>query len=221
MLKAHDIVKIYGETHTALTVLDRLNFGLHHGEFAGLYGVSGSGKSTFLHIMGGLDQPSSGSVLFEGADVYSWSDEKLASYRNKTIGFVFQFYHLLPEFTALENVMMPPLIAGETKKASAKKASEVLELVGLEKRMGHSPGELSGGEQQRVAIARAVVMRPKILLADEPTGNLDSHTGQEIMKLLVSLNKEFKMGIIMVTHDKSLVSQLDRKFEIKDGKIYE
>lgn len=219
MLKLKGIQKTYGQGHTALTVLSDIDFEYASKEFVGIYGVSGTGKSTLLHIMGGLDRPTKGQVLFEGKEIYSFSDSKLAEYRNRSIGFVFQFYHLLPEFSALENVMLPCLIAGMSRLDAKKRAVKALDKTGLSSRTHHKPSQLSGGEQQRVAIARAVIMNPKILLADEPTGNLDRETGREIIKLLTELNKNENMGIIMVTHDQLLVNDMDRKLEISDGRF--
>lgn len=219
MIEAKNIGKVYGSGHTALPVLQDLNFEYSQGEIVGVYGSSGSGKSTFLHIIGGLDRPDMGDVQVNGENLYSYPESKLADYRNKTVGFVFQFYHLLPEFNAEENVMLPCLIAGLSKKEGRRRAGRALEKTGLAKRMTHRPAELSGGEQQRVAISRAIVMEPKILLADEPTGNLDKKTGDDVMKVLLDLNKRDGMGIIMVTHDISLVSDMDRTLELKDGKL--
>lgn len=219
MLNAKNISKTYGKGHTALTVLDDLSFECKAGEVVGIYGSSGSGKSTLLHIIGGLDRPSGGQVMIEGEELYSYSEKRLAGFRNKTIGFVFQFYHLLPEFSALENAMMPCLIAGLSKDEAKKRAVAALERTGLGGRQTHRPSELSGGEQQRVAISRAIVMRPRLLLADEPTGNLDKKTGADVMKVLIDLNRKDGMGIVMVTHDHSLISDMDRKLELKDGKL--
>lgn len=219
MLRTKKISKTYGKAHTALTVLSDVDFEYQQGEVVGVYGSSGSGKSTFLHIIGGLDRPTSGQVLLDDKDLYSRSEESLAEYRNRTIGFVFQFYHLLPEFSAEENVMMPCLIAGISKKESKERALAALSKVGLYDRRAHRPSQLSGGEQQRTALSRAIVMGPKLLLADEPTGNLDKVTGLEIMKVLLDLNKKEGMGIVMVTHDISLAGQMDRKLEIRDGRL--
>lgn len=219
MLKALNIKKTYGSGHTALTVLDNLTFEYKHGEVVGIYGTSGSGKSTLLHIIGALDKPTSGEVYLRGQNLYSYSEDKLAQYRNRTVGFVFQFYHLLPEFTAEENVMLPCLISGMSKKDSLEKAKLALNKTGLYERRLHRPSQLSGGEQQRVAISRAIIMEPEILLADEPTGNLDKKTGQEVMQFLLDLNKKDGMGIVMVTHDPSLASRMDRKLELVDGKL--
>lgn len=219
MLKAQNIKKTYGSGHTALTVLDGLDFEYKASEIVGIYGASGSGKSTLLHIIGGLDSPTGGEVLVEGENLYSYPEKKLASYRNKTIGFVFQFYHLLPEFSAQENVMIPCLIAGMSKRGASARAISALNRTGLYERRAHRPSELSGGEQQRVAISRAIVMEPSLLLADEPTGNLDHKTGSEVMKVLIDLNEKEGMGIIMVTHDVSLIANMDRRLELADGRL--
>lgn len=219
LLRAVDIRKTYGEGHAAIDVLDGLYLEYNAGEVVGIFGASGSGKSTLLHIIGGLDRPTSGSVLFRGEDIYLYREDRLAAFRNRTVGFVFQFYHLLPEFNALENVMLPCLIAGIPKSEARDRALSALEKTGLIGRRTHRPSELSGGEQQRVAISRAIVMSPEILLADEPTGNLDKRTGRGVMETLKELNARDKMGIIMVTHDISLIDDMDRKLELQDGKI--
>ena len=186
-----------------------------------IVGPSGAGKSTLLHILGGIDKPSSGKVFLDSSDFYSLDDIKRAKFRNQKIGFVFQFYHLLPDFTALENVMLPALIkireSGGKKQEVKNRAEILLEDVGLGKRMHHRPSELSGGEQQRVAIARALVNNPKALLCDEPTGNLDSEMGLEILNILFNLNKKNKTAIVIVTHDKEIARRANRIVEMKDG----
>jgi len=221
MLEAVNIFKSYGKGCTEVSVLKGLDFAYHGKEIVGVYGPSGSGKSTFLHILGGIDKPDKGKVLFDGSDIYAYDDKKLSAFRNKTVGFVFQLYHLLPEFSALENVMMPPLISGIKQKEAREMALSAIEKVGLLERIHHKPSELSGGEQQRIAIARAIVMFPKILLADEPTGNLDKKTGIEIIEVLKELNTKYGVGIIMVTHDQSLINDMDRKMELCDGRLNE
>ena len=186
-----------------------------------IVGPSGAGKSTLLHILGGIDKPSSGKVFLDSSDFYSLDDIKRAKFRNQKIGFVFQFYHLLPDFTALENVMLPALIkireSGGKKQEVKNRAEILLEDVGLGKRIHHRPSELSGGEQQRVAIARALVNNPKALLCDEPTGNLDSEMGLEILNILFNLNKKNKTAIVIVTHDKEIARRANRIVEMKDG----
>lgn len=204
-----------------IEVLQGIDLEINKGESVAITGASGVGKSTLLHIMGSLDRPTKGKVLFEGTDLYALGERELEQVRNKEIGFVFQFHYLLPEFSSVENVMMPLLIAGQDLKSSATKAIQALEMVGLESKAHRRPGELSGGEQQRVAIARAIVQRPKALLADEPTGNLDWATGDEISRLLVELNREHQMTLIIVTHNMKLASLMARHMELADGKIRE
>lgn len=183
-----------------------------------LMGPSGAGKSTLLHILGTLDKPTSGEVLYEGNNVFEFNNETLSEFRNRSIGFVFQFHHLMPEFNTLENTIMPALIAGTGYKEASTKAEEILEEVGLSKRLTHKPGQLSGGEQQRVAVARALMLNPKVVLADEPTGNLDTQTGEDLFALLMKLNKQGTTFII-VTHNESLASQCERNIRMKDGRI--
>jgi lipoprotein-releasing system ATP-binding protein len=186
-----------------------------------IVGASGVGKSTFLHIVGGLERPSGGSVLFGNTDVYNLSSDRLARFRNERIGFVFQFHHLLPEFTALENVMMPCLIRAMDRSEASRRAAAILTEVGLGTRMHHRPGELSGGEQQRVAVARALVLHPDVVLADEPTGNLDAHTGEAVHDLLKTLNREKGTTFIIVTHNDKLALRSDRIFRMSDGKLHQ
>ncbi len=182
-----------------------------------IVGASGVGKSTFLHIVGGLERPESGSILCGDVNVYSLSQERLARFRNERVGFVFQFHHLLPEFTALENIMMPALIRGDDRDSASRAAAALLGAVGLSARGHHRPGELSGGEQQRVAVARALVLNPSVVLADEPTGNLDSHTGEAIHDLIKKLNRERGTTFIIVTHNDRLATRADRIFRMADG----
>jgi len=186
-----------------------------------IVGASGIGKSTLLHIMGGLDRPDSGALLFQGEDVFLFDRAKLAKFRNKSIGFVFQFHHLLPEFSALENVMMPALIRGLSKQKARAAAEAILIRVGLKDRLFFRVGKLSGGEQQRVALARSLVLKPVILLADEPTGNLDKKISEKIHDLLLELNHEFCVALIVVTHNMELASQMSRKVTIIDGQLIE
>ena len=188
------------------------------GEKAAIVGASGAGKTTLLHVLGTLDRPTAGKVLYEGKDVYSTNEKGLALFRNREIGFVFQFHHLLPEFNALENTMMPCLIQGIPRKESASRAEAILTLVGLKERISHKPGELSGGEQQRVAVARALVLEPKVLLADEPTGNLDTKTGESVFDLLQELNRIKGVTLIVVTHNLKLAENLSRQIQLIDGK---
>ncbi|MBL9040832.1 MAG: ABC transporter ATP-binding protein [Deltaproteobacteria bacterium] len=202
-----------------IEVLKGIDLSIKAGEMVAVVGASGAGKSTFLHVLGTLDVVSSGKVVIDGADVTSLSPSDLAAFRNHTIGFVFQFHHLLPEFSAVENAAMPGLIAGLPRSAAEQRATELLKRVGLGHRLQHRPGELSGGEQQRVALARALVMEPRLLLADEPTGNLDARTGAAIHELVVELNRERGMTMIVVTHNEDLAARMPRRLQMADGRI--
>jgi len=196
-----------------------VNVSIQAGESVAIVGASGSGKSTLLHLLGGLDQPSSGTIELMGQDLSRCSEKQLTQLRSKHLGFVYQFHHLLPEFTALENVMMPLRIQRVKKSIAQDKAKSLLNQVGLSHRLHHKPAELSGGERQRVAIARALVTEPACILADEPTGNLDSHTADEIFQTLVNMQKEHKTALIIVTHDPKLAAKLDRTLTMKDGHL--
>jgi lipoprotein-releasing system ATP-binding protein len=189
------------------------------GETAAIVGASGIGKSTLLHILGTLDRPDSGQLLFKGEDVFAYDDMTLARFRNKSVGFVFQFHHLLPEFNAVENTMMPALIGGAGKRKATQTAENLLVRVGLKDRLLYRVGKLSGGEQQRVALARALVLKPAVLLADEPTGNLDESNSEQIHSLLIELNQEFSMTLVVVTHNSKLASLMSRRVTIADGKL--
>ncbi|OGW45508.1 MAG: ABC transporter ATP-binding protein [Nitrospirae bacterium GWC2_57_9] len=202
-----------------LTVLDGIDFEIRRGEMLAIVGASGVGKSTFLHIVGGLDHPTSGKVLYGGTDIFSMDGDRIARFRNEHVGFVFQFHHLLPEFSALENVMMPALIRGTGRDAAQQAASRVLSDVGLSPRIHHRPGELSGGEQQRVAVARALMLGPDVVLADEPTGNLDAHTGESIHELLKKINQEQGITFVIVTHNDRLAVRADRVLRMTEGKL--
>jgi lipoprotein-releasing system ATP-binding protein len=202
-----------------IDVLRGIDLTIGAGEMVAVEGFSGVGKSTFLHVLGTLDQPTSGTILYDADDVTRMSASKLSDFRNHTIGFVFQFHHLLPEFTALENCFMPALIAGVRRAEAEARAQKLLERVGLAHRVTHRPGELSGGEQQRVALARALIMEPRVLLADEPTGNLDTQTGEEIHQLVVELNRERGMTLIVVTHNRAFAASLPRRVRMVDGVI--
>jgi lipoprotein-releasing system ATP-binding protein len=212
-----DVHKVFEHGGRNLEVLRGITFTLEPGEMAAIVGASGVGKSTLLHILGTLDLPSSGQLKFGGLDVTKLGSSALAEFRNKSIGFVFQFHHLLPEFTALENAMMPCLIRRLDRGEAEARAAGILKRVGLGQRLTHKPGELSGGEQQRVALARAMVMEPAVLLADEPTGNLDSHTGAEIHSLLVELNRERGSTMLIVTHNPDLAALMPRTLRMVDG----
>ncbi|RJQ18482.1 MAG: ABC transporter ATP-binding protein [Nitrospiraceae bacterium] len=220
LISVKNLNKIFATPGSALHVLKDISFDVPRGEMTALMGPSGVGKSTLMHILGTLDRPTSGNVYYEGRDVFELRDDALAGFRCRTIGFVFQFHHLLPEFNTIENVMMPALIAGINHKEAGEKAKKLLEGVGLSARLLHKPGELSGGEQQRVAVARALMPGPEIVLADEPTGNLDTQTGDELFSLLEELNGSGTTFII-VTHNESLASRCDRTLRMRDGRIIE
>jgi lipoprotein-releasing system ATP-binding protein len=221
MIILDNLSKTFLKDGNKIEVLRGLNLEIKKGESLAILGVSGAGKSTLIHILGTLDHPTSGNISINGMNVFEWDENKMARFRNSNIGFVFQFNNLLPEFDALENTMMPALISGMPKKLAAQKAYSLLEEMGLEKRTRHKPGELSGGEQQRVAIARALVMEPEILLADEPTGNLDTETGKRIEDILVNLNATKKITLVVVTHNKLLSERMSGKIGLRDGKIYD
>ncbi len=213
-----DVRKVYHDGSRELVILDNINIEVPEYDILAISGPSGVGKSTLLHIMGTLDNPTSGDVLFRGAPLLRMSGNRVNAIRNKEIGFVFQFYHLLPEFTALENVMMAALNKGMRKSDCAERAMELLAQVGLNERTTHKPGQLSGGEQQRVAIARALFNNPTVLLCDEPTGNLDEHTGEGIVELLWDLNQKHNVTLVVVTHDDAIAQQADRWVCLHDGK---
>ncbi|MFH0771513.1 MAG: ABC transporter ATP-binding protein [Candidatus Omnitrophota bacterium] len=219
MIKAKGLKKSYKNGAKTLNVLKGIDLDAAKGEVTAVLGPSGAGKSTLLHILGGLDFPDSGEVYIDGLNIYSLSDSECAKLRNSRIGFVFQFYHLLPEFNALENVLFPLWIKGEGGVSAREKGVEMLGLVGLAERMNHFPSQLSGGERQRVAIARALINEPEVLLCDEPTGNLDSETGGNIMNLLWRLNEIRELTLIIVTHDFEIAKAARRVIYIKDGVI--
>lgn len=219
VLEAIEVEKIYRKEGIDIPVLKGISLSISKGEKVAILGDSGAGKSTLLHILGTLDQPTRGKVLYFGKEPPFESDKALSTYRNQTIGFVFQFHHLLPEFSALENVMMPCLIANRDKKEAKNAALSFLKKVGLEHRLNHRPGELSGGELQRVAIARALVQKPKIIFADEPTGNLDWGNGQKIHHLLNELNQELGTPLVLATHNRTLANDMDRMLKIVDGHL--
>lgn len=215
MIELKDIRKSYD----SLEVLKGIDMHISKGEVVSIVGASGAGKTTLLQIIGTLDHPDCGEVLFEGENIFSLSDKKLDSFRNRHIGFVFQFHHLLPEFTALENICMPAWIKGREKKEAENSAYELLEYLEIRDRAAHKPGELSGGEQQRVAVARALINNPMIVLADEPSGNLDSHTKKQLHRLFFKLREEYGQTFLIVTHDNELATLSDRCIRLKDGKI--
>lgn len=214
------LYKAFGKGESRVEVLKGIELEISKGEMVAVVGASGAGKSTMMHIVGGLEIPTSGEVFYAGTSLYSMNDKMLSAFRNREIGFVFQSHHLLPEFSALENVMMPALVARIPREEAREKASKILSRVGLANRTTHKPGELSGGEQQRVAISRGLVMNPNVLLADEPTGNLDSETGDEIFSLLSELNREMGITIVMVTHNEKLASGMGRQVTVRDGRIF-
>jgi len=215
------LCKSFNNNGVEIEVLKDLDLDLDQGETVAIVGASGIGKSTLLHILGTLDRPDSGTVLFQNKNVFRFDDVRLANFRNETIGFVFQFHHLLPEFTALENVMMPALIKGLNKKEAITAAEAILTRVGLAHRLPHRMGELSGGEQQRVALARALVMKPAILLADEPTGNLDKKNSEQVHRLLSELNQELGMTLVVVTHNPDLAAYMSRRVTLAEGQLTE
>ncbi|MCP3677344.1 MAG: ABC transporter ATP-binding protein [Deltaproteobacteria bacterium] len=221
LLRAEGVYKSYGSSIKVVEVLKGVDVTLEKGESIAILGASGAGKSTLLHIMGGLDRPTEGEVIYDGEPIFGRSERLLASFRNRSVGFVFQFHHLLPEFTALENAMMPVLLGGEGKGEAEQKAADLLDEVGLGHRLEHKPGELSGGEQQRLAIARALIQTPPLLLADEPTGNLDTHTGDDVFNLLLRMNRERGVTIVLVTHNKTLADKVGRRLTMIDGRLHE
>lgn len=215
MVEIRNIKKSYGD----LQVLKGIDLVIPERKIVSIVGASGAGKSTLLHILGTLDYPDEGEILYDGENIARYSPNKLAAFRNNNIGFVFQFHHLLPEFTALENVCIPAWIKGENKKDTEKKALALLQRMGLSERINHKPAELSGGEQQRVSVARALINSPKIVLADEPSGNLDTHTKNDLHQLFFSLRDDFGQTFVIVTHDTELANMSDLKISLCDGKI--
>jgi lipoprotein-releasing system ATP-binding protein len=219
LVAVQNVKKSFVHEGREVPILRGIDLAIDEGEMLCIVGPSGAGKSTLLHLLGTLDLPTEGKILYGGEDVTSYSSSKLADFRNRSIGFVFQFHHLLPEFTALENVMMPGRIRGEPNGALETRARELLAEAGLEKRLTHRPGELSGGEQQRVALARALIMNPRLVLADEPTGNLDSTTGKAMHDLLFGLNKSRGTTFLVVTHSGDLAEQMPRVVHMRDGRV--
>lgn len=219
LLRIENLHKSFGEGPKRVEVLKGIDLTVAPGESIAIWGASGVGKSTFLHIIGGLDRPTQGRVFYQEEDLFALDEEERARFRNRKMGFVFQFHHLLPEFTALENTMMPALIHGLPPLKAQRRAQDVLTRVGLIDRIAHKPGMLSGGEQQRVAVARAIVMEPEIVLADEPTGNLDSTTGEVICQLLLALNRSLGITLVLVTHNEKVAASMSKKLLMRDGQI--
>lgn len=217
ILKAEHLVKTYGSGETAVKALDDVSLEVSKGEFVAIVGQSGSGKSTLLHMLGAMDYPDSGTLTVDGEDVFSMNDDALAQYRRRKAGFVFQFFNLLPVMTAKENILIPLSLDGQ--KADEAYLNEIAETMGIADRLPHYPHQLSGGQQQRVAIARAMISKPAVILADEPTGNLDSSSGNEILSLLKTTIKKYDQTLILITHDMSVAEKADRIITIKDGKI--
>lgn len=219
ILKVENLTKIYGKDSTKVTALDHVSFSVEKGEFVAIVGASGSGKSTLLHLLGGVDRPTSGKVFIDGKDIFNFNDDKLAIFRRRQVGLVYQFYNLIPILNVEENITLP--LALDNREIDKNRLDEMLKLLGLEKRKNHLPNELSGGQQQRTSIGRALITNPTIILADEPTGNLDSKSSDEIVALLKKSNKELKQTIIMITHNMEIAKIADRIIKIEDGKIVE
>jgi lipoprotein-releasing system ATP-binding protein len=221
MITGENIFKSYRNNGTDIEILKGVDFSIKLGETIAVVGASGIGKSTFLQIIGTLDRPDMGTLMISGEDVFQLKDDSLADFRNRYIGFVFQFHYLLPEFSALENTMMPALINGQNRHDASESAESILVRVGLKERLSHRVSELSGGEQQRVALARAIVLRPPVLLADEPTGNLDKKNSEQVHELLMELNSELSMTMVVVTHNMDLAAYMSRSITIVDGQLIE
>ncbi len=219
ILRVENLTKIYGKGDTKVVALDNVSFSVEKGEFVAIVGASGSGKSTLLHLIGGVDKPTSGKVYLNGEDIYSYSDDKLAIFRRRQVGLIYQFYNLIPILNVEENICLPMNLDG--RKVEEKHLEDILKRLGLLKRRYHLPNELSGGEQQRTSIGRALITSPTIILADEPTGNLDSKNSEEIIELLKSSNQDYKQTIIMITHNLEIAKNADRIIKIQDGKIVE
>jgi len=219
VIKTVNLKKVFKKENENIEVLKGINFSLNKGDFVSIMGPSGSGKSTFLHIIGTIDTPTEGKVYINNEDVFSLNEKKLARLRNKEIGFVFQFHHLLPEFTTLENVALTHILYNKNKKEALEKAKEILVNLGLKDRLHHKPSELSGGQQQRVAIARAIINRPSIIIADEPTGNLDSENSKKVMEIFRTLNEKYNVSIVIATHDIDIAKYCHHIYYMKDGQL--
>ncbi len=217
ILEVNELTKVYGSGENMVTALDHVSFQVKRGEFVAIVGASGSGKSTLMNLIGGIDRPTSGNVMIDGKKIFDMSESALAIFRRRNIGIVYQFYNLIPNLTVDENIMLPCLL--DNRKPDPQKLSKIVELTGLFQRRGHLPGELSGGQQQRVSVGRALINDPAFILADEPTGNLDSKAGREIIELLTSANRAENQTLILITHDESIALQADRILTISDGRI--
>ena len=217
ILKIENLTKVYGSGENAVTALDHISFSVEQGEFLSIIGPSGSGKSTLLHILGGVDKPTSGRVLMNGEDVYARNEEQLAIFRRREVGLIYQFYNLIPVLNVKENITLPALMDG--RQVNEERLRELIHILNLEGREGHLPNQLSGGQQQRVSIGRALMNAPAVVLADEPTGNLNSKNSQEIVELLKMSNQRYHQTLIMITHDENIALQADRIISIEDGKI--
>jgi len=219
LVQVDNLWKSFDSRKERTEVLKGIEMTIYSGETLAILGASGVGKSTFLYLLGTLDRPTSGKVFYRGEDIFSWKEERLARFRNERVGFIFQFHHLLPELNALENVTMPGLIRGLGRRDASERAEQLLVRIGLKERLTHKQGELSGGEQQRVAVARALLLKPEFLLADEPTGNLDTRTGNAIFELLCELNEELRTTMVLVTHNPELAMRVPRRVTLVDGKV--
>ena len=217
ILRVENLTKIYGKDTTTVVALDNVSFSVEKGEFVAIVGASGSGKSTLLHIIGGVDRPTSGKVYIDGQDIFNFNDDKLAIFRRRQVGLIYQFYNLIPILNVEENITLP--LSLDNREVDRDNLNNLLKLLGLEKRRNHLPNELSGGQQQKTSIGRALITNPTIILADEPTGNLDSKTSDEIVALLKKSNKDLKQTIIMITHNMEIAKEADRIIKIEDGKI--
>lgn len=217
ILRVENLTKIYGKDSTKVTALDNVSFSVEKGEFVAIVGASGSGKSTLLHLIGGVDRPTKGKIFIDGKDIFALNDDKLAIFRRRQVGLIYQFYNLIPILNVEENITLP--LSLDNRQIDEERLNEMLKLLGLEKRRNHLPNELSGGQQQRTSIGRALITNPTIVLADEPTGNLDSKSSDEIVSLLKKSNKELKQTIIMITHNMEIAKIADRIIKIEDGKI--